>query len=355
MNIIIDQILLIIYSVASLLFLGGGVGMVLAPLLGVIGACVSYLAEKPSAGWAVGITVAVIAWVYSPIILFFPLIAYGMFFCKSEKVVILWLLPVMIHFKDYEVMLWLMIMLGMVLAWWLFWQSRRYELLLTESRRLQDDSTERAILLAEKNRSLIEKQDAETYSAILKERNRIAREIHDNVGHVLSRSLIMVGALKALNTEEKLERPMSQLEDSLSAAMTSIRESVHDLHDESMDLREVLQSLIQEYEYCPVHLVYDMGVRTPQKVKYCFVAIVKEALVNVRKHSNATEMTIIARAHPAMYQLVIEDNGTIKKADADSGIGLKNMEARVKILNGNFRIMQDRGFRIFISIPSEGH
>lgn len=355
MNIIIDQILLIIYSVASLLFLGGGVGMVLAPLLGVIGACVSYLAERPSAGWAVGLTTAVIAGAYSPIILFFPLIAYGMFYCKSEKVLILWLLPVMIHFKDYEFMLWLMIMIGIVLAWWLFWQSRRYELLLAESRRLQDDSTERALLLAEKNRSLIEKQDAETYSAILKERNRIAREIHDNVGHVLSRSLIMVGALKALNTEEKLERPMSQLEDSLSTAMTSIRESVHDLHDESMDLREVLQSLIQEYEYCPVHLVYDMGVRTPQNVKYCFIAIVKEALVNVRKHSNATEMTIIARSHPAMYQLVIEDNGTIKKADADSGIGLKNMEERVKILNGNFRIIQERGFRIFITIPREEH
>lgn len=75
----------------------------------------------------------------------------------------------MIHFKVYETMVWLMIMLGIVLAWWLFRQSRRYELLLTESRKLQDDSTERALLLAEKNRSLIEKQDAETYSAILKE------------------------------------------------------------------------------------------------------------------------------------------------------------------------------------------
>lgn len=353
MNIIVDQVFLIIFSMSSLLFLGGGTEKVLAPLLAIIAACIAYLVEKAYAGWAVGIAVMMIACGYSPLILFFPLLAYGMFYRKSEKVLLLWLLPVAAHLKDYEIMIWLMIMFGVAAAWWLFRQSRRYEILLADSRKLQDDSTERALLLAEKNQSLIEKQDAETYSAILKERNRIAREIHDNVGHVLSRTLIMVGAMKAINTEEKLKIPMKQLEDSLSAAMTSIRESVHDLHDESMDLREVLQSLIQEYEYCPLHLTYDCGVGMPRNVKYCFVAIVKEALVNVRKHSNATEMTIIVRSHPAMYQLDIQDNGTIKKADADAGIGLKNMEERVKILNGNFRIMQDSGFRIFVTIPRE--
>ena len=52
--------------------------------------------------------------------------------------------------------------------------------------KLRDDSTEKNLLLEEKNRMLAEKQDYEIYAATLKERNRIAREIHDNVGHLLS-------------------------------------------------------------------------------------------------------------------------------------------------------------------------
>jgi signal transduction histidine kinase len=43
----------------------------------------------------------------------------------------------------------------------------------------------------------MEKQDYEIYLATLRERNRIAREIHDNVGHMLSRSILQIGALKA--------------------------------------------------------------------------------------------------------------------------------------------------------------
>ena len=45
-------------------------------------------------------------------------------------------------------------------------------------------------MLTQKNKDLLEKQDYEIHVATLKERNRIAREIHDNVGHMLSRSLL---------------------------------------------------------------------------------------------------------------------------------------------------------------------
>ena len=61
--------------------------------------------------------------------------------------------------------------------------------------RLRDTSTELNMALKEKNRNLLEKQDNEIYLATLKERNRIAREIHDNVGHMLSRSILQMGAL----------------------------------------------------------------------------------------------------------------------------------------------------------------
>ena len=64
--------------------------------------------------------------------------------------------------------------------------------------KLRDDSTEKNLLLEEKNHMLVEKQNYEIYTATLKERNRIAREIHDNVGHLLSRSILITGAAKAV-------------------------------------------------------------------------------------------------------------------------------------------------------------
>lgn len=214
------------------------------------------------------------------------------------------------------------------------------------------------LLLEEKNRMLAEKQDYEIYAATLKERNRIAREIHDNVGHLLSRSILITGAAKALNASDALSPVLDNLDHSLNQAMTSIRSSVHDLHDESLNLKEAAESLTSDFTFCPVTLHYDMGFEVPREIKYCFISIVKEALSNVARHSNATLVQITMREHPALYQLCIEDNGTLTESNLETllpnrGIGLSNMNDRLKVLNGNLQITIQKGVCLFITIPKE--
>ena len=80
-------------------------------------------------------------------------------------------------------------------------------------------------------------QDYEIYLATLKERNRIAREIHDNVGHMLTRSILQLGALSVINKDETVGEAINDLSGTLNTAMTSIRSSVHDLHDDSIALK----------------------------------------------------------------------------------------------------------------------
>lgn len=63
---------------------------------------------------------------------------------------------------------------------------------------MRDTDTELKLVMEQRNRELLEKQDNEIYLATLRERNRIAREIHDNVGHMLSRSILQVGALATI-------------------------------------------------------------------------------------------------------------------------------------------------------------
>ena len=67
-----------------------------------------------------------------------------------------------------------------------------------------------------KNKALAEKQNSEIYAATLRERNRIAREIHDNVGHVLSRTILLTGAARAINKDQNLDSLLKGLDNSLN-------------------------------------------------------------------------------------------------------------------------------------------
>lgn len=272
-----------------------------------------------------------------------------------------------------------------IVAFFLQFRTEAEEKLRQDFMKLRDDSTEKNLLLEEKNHMLVEKQNYEIYTATLKERNRIAREIHDNVGHLLSRSILITGASKAVSSSEAVSPLLDSLDISLNQAMTSIRTSVHDLHDESVNLRESVEGLISEFQFCPVSLDYDMGLEIPRDVKYCFISIVKEALSNMARHSNATSAYIVMREHPALYQLCIEDNGKIpgsscisqsfsENRTSDSffgnprhlqntgwydfstqnrGMGLSNIHDRLAPLHGTVQITTDHGFRIFITIPKE--
>ena len=242
-------------------------------------------------------------------------------------------------------------------------RTGKQERLEDEMIRMRDTSTELNLALEEKNRNLIERQDNEIYLATLKERNRIAREIHDNVGHMLSRSILQVGALQMVyKKEETLREQLGSVNDTLNQAMTSIRESVHDLHDDSIDLEQAMSEIIKPMrESYRITLDYDMGKEVPRNIKYCFLTATREAMSNIVKHSNAKEICITLREHPVLFQLKIEDDGTKEGTflpagevlTSSRGMGLSNMRSRVETLNGTFWISTDEGFRIFISIPKE--
>lgn len=220
---------------------------------------------------------------------------------------------------------------------------------------MRDASMEHDMLMEQMNHQLIEKQNAQIYNATLKERNRIAREIHDNVGHMITRSILQVGAIGVINTDEKLKAPISDLKSTLDTAMDSMRKSVHDLYDESVDLRQALAKLKPTDSAFAFSLEYDCEDDVPRDVKYAFIAIAKEAVNNAVKHSNGDEIRIIVREHPTFYQLEIMDNGTTAderriSGETGDGIGIKNIKERVAAIGGIMRIKADDGFRIFVTL-----
>lgn len=308
------------------------------------------LKQKPLL-YILGITALGTGILHPDFICFFPALFYPL--CYRRK----YALPLcglfLAIFYQYHSASKQLLLILFAISLYLALRSQEREQLKTSILQLRDNSVEQELHLRQKQRQLLARQNDEIYIATLRERNRIAREIHDNVGHMLSRSILQVGALLAIYREDSALSPhLIELKSSLDEAMNNIRNSVHNLHDESIDLKNSLKNLADSFPFCPVQLDCDVSRQLPKEIKYCFIAIVKEALNNIIKHSNATKVSIMAKEHPGLYQLLIEDNGTKVFSVSDtSGMGLSNMRDRVDALHGIIHISSEQGVKIFISIP----
>ncbi len=227
--------------------------------------------------------------------------------------------------------------------------SCRVDTLRAELLSLRDNTAEHDMLVAENTRQLLKNQDNMVLTATLSERNRIAREIHDNVGHMLTRSILQTGAIKVINKDERLSKPLEQLQSTLDTAMDSMRNSVHDLHDESVNLKVALNDIVESVHDIDIALDYDMSEEIPKNIKYSFINIVKESINNTLKHSNGDHMDIRLREHPAFYQLSIADNGSDIHISGQ-GMGLFGIQERVNMLGGSLKLSTDNGFRLLITI-----
>lgn len=232
-------------------------------------------------------------------------------------------------------------------------RARKSAQLEREVRGVRDDAMEANLALDRKNKELVQEQGYELRIATLTERGRIAREIHDSVGHMLSRAMLQTGAAAAVNQDERMAGSLSELKDTLELAMNSVRSSVHDLRDESFDLRALVEGCIRDFSAYESNLNYDMGKTVPHAVQECFAAVIREAFANVQRHSNATHIGIDLQEHPAFYKLRFEDNG-MARPQARGGMGLQNMRERAQALGGRCEISNENGFRIHIMIPKEG-
>lgn len=336
----------------------------IVPLIIVITlSCISTYIENTKVDLGITLLFAILCCFYPNFLYYLPLIIYDIMIEDNFKYGTIFLIPFYIHMDKLDVPVLSFLGLFILLSALAKYKTTEITKLSREYYLLRDTSKEFEILLQEKNKSLIENQDYEINVATLNERNRIAKEIHDNIGHILSRSLIQIGALLTITKEALTKEGLTSLKDSISEGMDSIRNSIHNIHDESVDLYTNINTLVKDFSFCPVILDYNINTPPPLKLKYCFIAIVKEALANIMKHSNATKVTIVLMEHPIMYQLIISDNGSIDSYTSEliqnlsnmpsEGMGIQNIIERVRGFEGIINITTENGFQIFITIPKK--
>lgn len=353
MNKLIDKLVMLGLCLALYIPEANRLYMVVPILIAIIlSSALSYLEDERITIAAFAVYLA--ACFFQPVLLFFiPLVSYDAAFLKNRW---LWALSVLPLIAGPAVMpaasSWL-IAAFILTSYILKYRTVSHKNIEADYHELRDTAKEISMQLEKQNKELLEKQDYEINLATVTERNRIARDIHDNVGHLLSRSILQIGALLAINKDEATKESLGLVKDTLSEAMDSIRTSVHDLHEQSIDLHTEIHKLIDGFTFCPVKFDYEVEPNLDKAIKHCFTTVTKEALSNIIKHSNATNVLVAIREHPAFYQLIIQDNGTAGSYDSENGIGLKNINDRVMAVDGNINISTDAGFRIFISVPKK--
>ena len=206
--------------------------------------------------------------------------------------------------------------------------------------------------------------DMQIRNATLQERNRIAREIHDNVGHQLTRAVVQLQAISVINTDEKMKPYLESVSSTVNEAMTNIRRSVHELHDDSIDLS------IGIHEIASVLKVrFDVTVSTsiespvPNDVKNAILGIFKEGVTNIAKHSNGSKVRLEVVENVTFWRVLVSDNGKSPKVEysrpsdftaleGEHGIGLYNINSRAVSVGGRTSIQGGNdGFHITVTIP----
>lgn len=354
MDMLLNQFLLLFLGFSANTFFPLSIMTIVSFLCAVSIATLTYVYPKRKCMIAVNICYLIICNFQLQFLCYLPLILYPFIQKQQNKVYYsIVLLPFILVYRSSNIKFYAFMSILLLCSYFLKIRSIESETIQKNYIKQRDASRELSLVLTEKNHELIIQQNQEIQIATLNERNRIAREIHDNVGHLLSSSLLQIGALQTICEDKRLSETIQNLCDTISEAMDNVRTSVHDLHDESIMLDTAIQKLIHQYHFASIHFEYDVIHPLTQCVSCHILAIVKECLTNTMKHSDASKVLIILREHPMFYQFIFHDNGTLKKVINSHGIGLKNIKERIDGLKGYVNIDNTNGFQIFITLTKE--
>jgi len=194
-----------------------------------------------------------------------------------------------------------------------------------------------------------------------RERNHIAREIHDGVGHRMTALLVQLQAARKLQDRdlEQSRETLQRCEELARSALQEVRLSVRTLHEESavpLSILGSLRQLLSEFS-AMTDLATTLNVEgatdhVTLSLHPVIIRIVQESLTNAKRHGEATQADVFLRCSPERIMLEVRDNG-IGAAKMEAGFGLINMRDRVMEQGGTvlFTTEAGSGFRMAVTFP----
>jgi two-component system sensor histidine kinase DesK len=204
--------------------------------------------------------------------------------------------------------------------------------------------------LRRKDRALLAAREAAEHLAAIAERERIARDLHDLLGHTLS-VIVIKSELAAKLADRDPARAASEIRDveQISRkALQEVRRAIHGFRGESVE--QELATGRAALAAAGVELVTTVGrLDLPGETERALALGVREALTNVIRHSRATRCEVAAEYGPGTVRLIVQDNGV--GGPSGEGAGLSGMRTRLAEVGGDLRRDGSRGTRLVLSVP----
>jgi signal transduction histidine kinase len=200
------------------------------------------------------------------------------------------------------------------------------------------------------------KQGLALLESKLKERQRIARDLHDNLGSNVSYILSKSGKLLEDDSENKQEDIM-EIKDAARGIMSNLRESIWLLNKQEVSNTELADKLKQyiKKNLLTTHQISEsikQEKMLPSETAMSIYRCVQETITNINKHSKATDAAIhIYDSAEHSFAIQVSDNGNgFEYADHEGHYGLRNMKARMEEIHASLSIQsnKDEGTTILI-------
>lgn len=255
-------------------------------------------------------------------------------------------------------------MLG-VIALALLWRQHRLRATargLHQALLAEQDARARAEQAAFEHRTRVCQLLAQQASALEAERQRIARDIHDDLGQNLLALKMDLAILS--RGQPRLQAQLHRIEAHISASLRSLRAIIHDLRPEALDhgLRSAVESQVTQFSRlsgiaCRLDADQQVYNAAPgAKVDAALYRILQESLSNIARHANATQVDIALCRQSTSLTLTVSDNGIgLPTRPARGGNGLSGIADRVARAGGQFHVASrpGQGTALSMSFPLE--
>lgn len=196
-------------------------------------------------------------------------------------------------------------------------------------------------------------------NAEMRERNRLAREIHDTLGHALTGIVAGIDAcitmidISPAATKKQLEK----IGDVARQGITDVRRSVSKLRPDALEklkLEDAITKMIDDLMMtAKVQITFDNQVhpfKFLEDEEEVIYRVVQEATTNSIRHGHADKISIVISKKEEWLTIIVKDNGQ-GCGKVEEGFGLRHMKERLELLNGNLEYNSCDGFLIKASIP----
>ena len=194
------------------------------------------------------------------------------------------------------------------------------------------------------------------------ERKRIANDLHDSLGPMLSTVKLYMHSIVVNNDADK--EALNKASGYIDETINNLREISYNLLPSSL-VRNNLVVVVKEYisriaNHSPLKIVFNVADDTaiPKKIELHLFRIIQEIVNNTIKHSGAATLNLTITSRPGLLFLISEDDGRgfnlTATTQASAGLGLKSIENRCEIINGTFKIVTavNAGCKIIIRAPN---